>query len=142
MRKNARQRQKKFQAFYKKQIKRLINDKAKIENKGQAFVTLDLSIHNGHDWDTYFLKRFWSLKDDEFEHFEVWKNDNELSTEEIADFLYEHLQPKGVMVVIKNSKHLCMEMRGVETRNTNVTTSAIRGVFKNQEVKNEFLSMI
>lgn len=73
-------------SFYKKQIKRLINDKAKIENKGQAFVTLDLSIHNGHDWDTYFLKRFWSLKDDEFEHFEVWKNDNELSTEEIADF--------------------------------------------------------
>ena len=63
-------------------------------------------------------------------------------TEEIADFLYEHLQPKGVMVVIKNSKHLCMEMRGVETRNTSVTTSAIRGVFKNQEVKNEFLSMI
>ena len=31
---------------------------------------------------------------------------------------------------------------GGETRNTSVTTSAIRGVFKNQEVKNEFLSMI
>ena len=75
-------------------------------------------------------------------HFSHKLQVQENITEEIADFLYEHLQPKGVMVVIKNSKHLCMEMRGVETRNTNVTTSAIRGVFKNQEVKNEFLSMI
>ena len=73
-------------AFYKKQIKKLINDKAKIENNGQAFVTLDISIHNGQDWDTYFLKRFWTLKNDSFEHFQVWKNDLELSIEEISDF--------------------------------------------------------
>ena len=73
-------------AFYKKQIKRLINDRAKLENNGQAFVTLDLSIHNGHEWDSYFLKRFWSLKDDGFESFEVWKNEEELSSEEISDF--------------------------------------------------------
>ena len=63
-------------------------------------------------------------------------------TEEIADFINEHLQPKGVMVVIKNSKHLCMEMRGIESRNNSVTTSAIRGAFKEQEARNEFLSMI
>lgn len=73
-------------AFYKKQIKKLINDKAKIENNGQAFVTLDISIHNGQDWDSYFLKRFWTLKNDSFEHFQVWKNDIELSCEEISDF--------------------------------------------------------
>lgn len=73
-------------AFYKKQIKKLINDKAKIDSNGQAFVTLDISIHNGHEWDNYFLKRFWSLKKDSFEHFDVWKNDVELSSEEISDF--------------------------------------------------------
>lgn len=73
-------------AFYKKQIKKLINDKAKIENNGQAFVILDISIHNGQDWDSYFLKRFWTLKSDNFEHFQVWKNDNELSSEEISNF--------------------------------------------------------
>lgn len=73
-------------AFYKKQIKKLINDRAKIENNGQAFVTLDISIHNGQEWDSYFLKRFWTLKSDNFEHFQVWKNDVELSYEEISDF--------------------------------------------------------
>ena len=75
-------------------------------------------------------------------HFSHKLQVQENITEELADFLYKHLQPKGVIIVIKNSKHLCMEMRGVETKNTNVTTSAIRGVFKNQEIKNEFLKII
>ena len=73
-------------AFYKKQIKKLINDKAKIENNGQGFVSLDISIHNGQDWDKYYLKRFWTLKQDSFECFQVWKNEVELSREEISDF--------------------------------------------------------
>lgn len=64
-------------------------------------------------------------------------------TEEIADFINEKLQPKGVIVVIKNSKHLCMEMRGIESRNNSITTSAIRGIFlENPNIKNEFLNII
>lgn len=64
-------------------------------------------------------------------------------TEEIADFLEETLNPKGIIVLIKNSRHLCMEMRGIESKNTHVTTSAVRGVFlDNPEIKKEFLQMI
>jgi GTP cyclohydrolase I len=64
-------------------------------------------------------------------------------TEEIADFLEEHLNPKGVIVLIKNSRHMCMEMRGIESRNSHVTTSAVRGVFKdNSEAKDEFLNFV
>ena len=73
-------------AYYKRQIKKLINDKAKIENHGNAFVALSLNIHNGQEWDEFFIKRRWSLKDDNFERFSVWKNDVELSVEEISDF--------------------------------------------------------
>ena len=63
-------------------------------------------------------------------------------TEEIADFLEQELKPKGIIVTIKDSEHLCMLMRGVETKNTNITTSAVRGVFLEQEIKNEFLNLI
>lgn len=64
-------------------------------------------------------------------------------TEEIADFLEKELKPKGVIVVIKNSRHMCMEMRGVKSNNTNVTTSAIRGEFiNNPKLKDEFLNII
>ena len=73
-------------AYYKRQIKKLINDKAKIENHGNAFVALSLNIHNGQEWDEFFIKRRWSLKDDNFERFSVWKNDVEMSVEEISDF--------------------------------------------------------
>lgn len=73
-------------AYYKRQIKKLINDKAKIENHGNAFVALSLNIHNGQEWDEFFIKRRWSLKDENFERFSVWKNDVELSVEEVSDF--------------------------------------------------------
>jgi len=52
-------------------------------------------------------------------------------TGQIADILSKELKPLGVMVVLKG-RHLCMEMRGVRTR-APVTTSAIRGIFKEPE---------
>lgn len=73
-------------AFYKKSIKRLVNDKAKIENKAEAHVLLDISILNGQEWDNYILKRSWDLEASEFEVFEVWKNGNALALDEIIDF--------------------------------------------------------
>lgn len=64
-------------------------------------------------------------------------------TEEIADFLDEHLHPEGVIVSIKNSHHLCMAMRGVETKAASVTTSAIRGIFReNPDTRQEFFNLI
>lgn len=73
-------------AFYKKSIKRLVNDKAKIENKAEAHVLLDISILNGQEWDNYILRRSWNLEASEFEVFDVWKNGNALALDEIIDF--------------------------------------------------------
>ena len=73
-------------AWYKNSIKKLINDKAKLENKPIAYTQLDLSIFNGQDWDNYVLKRKWNLEDEQFEIFTVVKNGNELTPEEIDDF--------------------------------------------------------
>ncbi len=47
-------------------------------------------------------------------------------TGEIADFLYENLNPKGVAVFIE-AEHLCMTMRGARAAGAKTETSAIRG---------------
>jgi GTP cyclohydrolase I len=62
-------------------------------------------------------------------------------TNQVVDYLMEVLEPKGVGCIIK-AKHLCMEMRGVKKHNTHTTTSALRGVFEKEKVKNEFLKLI
>lgn len=65
----------------------------------------------------------------------------EKMTSQIADCLMEYLQPKGCMVLVE-AKHLCMISRGIKSHDAEMTTSAIRGVFKEQEVRNEFLNLI
>ncbi|OUR74209.1 GTP cyclohydrolase I FolE [Arcobacter sp. 31_11_sub10_T18] len=66
----------------------------------------------------------------------------EQMTEQIADALNEHLQPKGVAVVL-DARHMCMEMRGVEKICSTTVTSALRGIFKKEKkTKDEFLSII
>ncbi len=66
----------------------------------------------------------------------------EQMTEQIADALNEHLQPKGVAVVL-DARHMCMEMRGVEKISSTTVTSALRGIFKKEKkTKDEFLSII
>ena len=47
-------------------------------------------------------------------------------TEQVADFLYENLQPKGVAVIIE-AEHLCMTMRGARAAGAVTQTSALRG---------------
>lgn len=71
---------------YKKRIKRLINDKAKLENKANAYICLDISVLNGQEWDNYVLKREWDLEGKEFEVFIIYKNNIQLREEEIIDF--------------------------------------------------------
>lgn len=50
-------------------------------------------------------------------------------TTQIADALMLHLKARGAMVVIE-SEHLCMKVRGVAKPNSVMVTSAIRGIFK------------
>jgi GTP cyclohydrolase I len=49
-------------------------------------------------------------------------------TNQVADALDEHLAPKGVLVVIE-SEHLCMKMRGARKQGSTMVTVAARGVF-------------
>lgn len=66
----------------------------------------------------------------------------EVLTTQIADNIVKYLQPKGVMVVI-NAEHLCMSMRGIKKPGSNTTTSATRGVFRDEhETRQEFLNLI
>ena len=66
----------------------------------------------------------------------------ERMTQQIADTLYEYLQPDGVGVVIE-ARHMCMMMRGVEKQNSFATTSAMLGVFRDDaRTRQEFLSLI
>lgn len=66
----------------------------------------------------------------------------ERMTQQIAETLYNALQPDGVAVVIEG-RHLCMMMRGVEKQNSVATTSAMLGSFRDDErTRNEFLKLI
>lgn len=66
----------------------------------------------------------------------------ERMTQQIADTLEKYLQPVGVAVV-SEAFHMCMMMRGVEKQNSSATTSAMHGVFKEDEkTRNEFLNLI
>ncbi|MGB9774025.1 MAG: GTP cyclohydrolase I FolE [Bacteroidota bacterium] len=63
-------------------------------------------------------------------------------TQQVAETLNEVLEPAGVAVVME-AKHLCMIMRGVEKLNSIATTSAMLGVFReNERTRQEFLSLI
>lgn len=63
-------------------------------------------------------------------------------TTQVAEFLWEELEPLGVAVQL-TAKHMCMEMRGVKKHDTHTTTTKLLGVFKNDiNAKNEFLNSI
>ncbi|HEY3172842.1 MAG TPA: GTP cyclohydrolase I FolE [Thermoanaerobaculia bacterium] len=62
-------------------------------------------------------------------------------TEQIAGFMAEKLAPQGVMVVVE-ARHLCVEMRGVKKPGALTVTSAIRGIFFNRSVREEFLDLL
>jgi GTP cyclohydrolase I len=66
----------------------------------------------------------------------------ERMTRQIANTLYEVLNPEGVAVVCEG-KHMCMMMRGVEKQHSLATTSAMLGVFQNNiKTRTEFLTLI
>ena len=53
-------------------------------------------------------------------------------TAQVADAIWENLQPKGVAVVIEAS-HACMTARGVATPGVMMTTSRMMGTFREDE---------
>ncbi len=62
-------------------------------------------------------------------------------TEQVVEFLEDKLHPMGAMVVIE-ARHLCVEMRGVKKPGALTVTSAIRGVFHQRSVREEFLDLL
>lgn len=73
------------------------------------------------------------------ENFSRRLQNQERITGQVADYLQEVLNPKGVGVIL-TARHLCMEMRGVSKPNVCTSTSALRGLFKtNAQTRAEFL---
>jgi GTP cyclohydrolase I len=62
-------------------------------------------------------------------------------TEQVVGFLEDKLNPLGAMVVIE-ARHLCVEMRGVKKPGALTVTSALRGVFHQRPVREEFLDLL
>ena len=63
-------------------------------------------------------------------------------TTQIAEIIMSKLKPQGCMVVIE-AEHLCMSMRGVKKSGVLTVSSAVRGIFKeNQKTRAETLALI
>jgi GTP cyclohydrolase IA len=62
-------------------------------------------------------------------------------TEQVVTYLEEKLQPLGAMVVVE-ARHLCVEMRGVKKPGALTVTSALRGIFHQKPVREEFLDLL
>lgn len=63
-------------------------------------------------------------------------------TTQIAEIIMSKLKPLGVMVILE-AEHMCMSMRGVKKPGTLTVTSAVRGIFKeNEKTRSETLALI
>jgi GTP cyclohydrolase I len=66
----------------------------------------------------------------------------ERMTRQVADFLQDTLNPRGVGVVLEGV-HMCAMMRGVKKHDVRMTTSAMLGLFRSQlATRQEFLDNI
>lgn len=65
----------------------------------------------------------------------------ERMTLQIKECIEQTLHPLGVMVVVE-ARHLCMQMRGVETQNAITTTSDFSGAFNQAKTRQEFMNLI
>ena len=62
-------------------------------------------------------------------------------TTQVADWLEDELQPKGVAVVLE-AEHMCMSLRGVQKLGAKTVTSAMRGILREDpRTRDEFLSL-
>src|ERR687896_802964 len=62
-------------------------------------------------------------------------------TKQVADWLEDALEPKGVGVVVE-AEHLCMSLRGVQASGSKTIPSALRGLVRdNARTRQEFLAL-
>jgi len=62
-------------------------------------------------------------------------------TKQVADWLQEHLEPKGVGVVLE-AEHMCMSLRGVQKFGARTVTSALHGLVRDDpRTRQEFLAL-
>jgi GTP cyclohydrolase I len=62
-------------------------------------------------------------------------------TKQVADWLQDHLAPRGVGVVIE-AEHLCMSLRGVRAAGSRTVTSALHGVLRDDaRSRQEFFAL-
>lgn len=66
---------------------------------------------------------------------------HERLTRQICRSISEAINPKGVMVVVE-AQHLCMQMRGVEKAGSLTVAYDYCGVFEDDKLRAEFLSML
>jgi len=66
-------------------------------------------------------------------------------THAIASYLYDELEPSGLMVMME-AEHMCMSLRGVQAPGTKTVTTQLRGLFldppQGRDPKGEFLEYI
>ena len=63
-------------------------------------------------------------------------------TAQVANTIFEVLQPRGIAVVVE-AAHQCMTTRGVKKSGVTMVTSRMLGAFRsNTDLRNEFLAMI
>ena len=63
-------------------------------------------------------------------------------TQQIADWLQDHVAPRGVGVVVE-AEHLCMTMRGVQASGATTVTSALHGQLRSDAASRaEFFTLI
>jgi len=62
-------------------------------------------------------------------------------TKQVADWLQDHLHPKGVGVVIE-AEHQCMSLRGVRAVGSRTVTSSLHGILReNPSSRQEFFAL-
>jgi GTP cyclohydrolase I len=62
-------------------------------------------------------------------------------TKQVADWLQDHLDPKGVGVVIE-AEHQCMSLRGVRAVGSRTVTSSLQGILReNLSSRQEFFAL-
>jgi GTP cyclohydrolase I len=62
-------------------------------------------------------------------------------TQQIANWLCDNLDPKGVGVIVE-AEHMCMALRGIEKPGSTAVTSALLGAVRNDvRTRDEFLRL-
>jgi GTP cyclohydrolase I len=75
------------------------------------------------------------------EHFAAGLQVQERLTQQVADWLQEHLDARGAGVVLE-AEHLCMSLRGVRAAGSRTVTSALRGQLRSDaRTRSEFLAL-